>query len=40
MFMRVKLITDLIYEGWTSSYEILISDTAEYGDLTRGPHYH
>ncbi len=34
---EVKLITDLIYEGGIANMRYSISDTAEYGDLTRGP---
>jgi ketol-acid reductoisomerase len=34
---EVKLITDLIYEGGLARMRYSISDTAEYGDLTRGP---
>jgi ketol-acid reductoisomerase len=34
---EVKLITDLIYEGGIAKMRHSISDTAEYGDLTRGP---
>ncbi|MBE7439666.1 MAG: ketol-acid reductoisomerase [Spirochaetales bacterium] len=34
---EVKLITDLIYEGGIARMRYSISDTAEYGDLTRGP---
>jgi ketol-acid reductoisomerase len=34
---EVKLIVDLIYEGGISNMRFSISDTAEYGDLTRGP---
>ncbi len=34
---EVKLITDLIYEGGIARMRHSISDTAEYGDLTRGP---
>jgi ketol-acid reductoisomerase len=33
---EVKLIVDLIYEGGLSRMRHSISDTAEYGDLTRG----
>jgi ketol-acid reductoisomerase len=32
-----KLIVDLIYEGGISEMRYSISNTAEYGDLTRGP---
>jgi ketol-acid reductoisomerase len=34
---EVKLITDLLYEGGVARMRFSISDTAEYGDLTRGP---
>ena len=34
---EVKLIVDLIYEGGFANMRYSISDTAEYGDLTRGP---
>ncbi|MBF0538254.1 MAG: ketol-acid reductoisomerase [Nitrospirae bacterium] len=34
---EVKLITDLIYEGGISNMRYSISNTAQYGDLTRGP---
>jgi ketol-acid reductoisomerase len=34
---EVKLIVDLIYEGGIAAMNYSISDTAEYGDLTRGP---
>jgi ketol-acid reductoisomerase len=34
---ELKLIVDLIYEGGLSGMRYSISDTAEYGDLTRGP---
>lgn len=34
---ELKLIIDLIYEGGISRMRYSISDTAEYGDLTRGP---
>ena len=34
---EVKLIVDLIYEGGISAMHYSISDTAEYGDYTRGP---
>ena len=34
---EVKLIVDLIYEGGISNMRYSISDTAEYGDYTRGP---
>ncbi len=33
---EVKLITDLIFEGGIATMRSSISDTAEYGDLTRG----
>jgi ketol-acid reductoisomerase len=34
---ETKLITDLIYAGGLSTMRYSISDTAEYGDYTRGP---
>ena len=34
---EVKLIVDLIYEGGLANMRHSISDTAEYGDFTRGP---
>ena len=34
---EVKLIVDLIYEGGLSYMRYSVSDTAEYGDYTRGP---
>lgn len=34
---ELKLIIDLIYEGGLAKMRHSISDTAEYGDLTRGP---
>ncbi len=34
---EVKLIVDLIYEGGLTKMRDSISDTAEYGDYTRGP---
>jgi ketol-acid reductoisomerase len=34
---ELKLICDLIYEHGISGMRKLVSDTAEYGDLTRGP---
>lgn len=34
---EVKLIVDLIYEGGISTMRYSISNTARYGDLTRGP---
>ncbi|MDX6223799.1 MAG: ketol-acid reductoisomerase, partial [Frankiales bacterium] len=33
----LKLIVDLMYEGGLSKMRWSISDTAEYGDYTRGP---
>ncbi len=33
---ELKLIVDLIYEGGISTMRYSVSDTAEYGDLTRG----
>ena len=34
---EVKLIVDLMYENGISGMRFSVSDTAEYGDLTRGP---
>ena len=34
---EVKLIVDLIYEGGIANMRYSVSDTAKYGDLTRGP---
>jgi ketol-acid reductoisomerase len=34
---EVKLIVDLIYEGGITNMRYSISNTAQYGDLTRGP---
>jgi ketol-acid reductoisomerase len=34
---ELKLIVDLIYEGGIARMRYSISDTAEYGDLSRGP---
>ena len=34
---EVKLIVDLIYEGGFGNMRYSVSDTAEYGDYTRGP---
>ncbi|SBW28045.1 ketol-acid reductoisomerase [Protofrankia symbiont of Coriaria ruscifolia] len=34
---ELKLIVDLMYEGGVSRMRYSISDTAEYGDVTRGP---
>ncbi|HEY2063015.1 MAG TPA: ketol-acid reductoisomerase [Amycolatopsis sp.] len=34
---ELKLIVDLMYEGGIARQRYSISDTAEYGDLTRGP---
>jgi len=34
---ELKLIVDLIYEGGIANMRYSVSDTAEYGDLTRGP---
>jgi ketol-acid reductoisomerase len=34
---ELKLIVDLIYEGGLEGMRYSVSDTAEYGDLTRGP---
>jgi len=33
----MKLIVDLIYEGGIANMRYSISNTAEYGDYTRGP---
>jgi ketol-acid reductoisomerase len=34
---ELKLIVDLMWEGGLAGMRYSISDTAEYGDLTRGP---
>ncbi|HDH00908.1 MAG TPA: ketol-acid reductoisomerase, partial [Nitrospirae bacterium] len=34
---EVKLIVDLLYEGGISNMRYSISNTAQFGDLTRGP---
>jgi len=34
---EVKLIVDLVYEGGIANMRYSVSNTAEYGDLTRGP---
>jgi ketol-acid reductoisomerase len=34
---ELKLIVDLLYEGGISWMRHSVSDTAEYGDVTRGP---
>ena len=34
---EVKLIVDLIYEGGVANMRYSVSNTAEYGDVTRGP---
>ena len=34
---ELKLIVDLMYEGGIANMRYSISDTAEYGDVTRGP---
>ena len=34
---ELKLIVDLIYQGGISNMRYSISNTAQYGDLTRGP---
>ena len=34
---ELKLIVDLIYEGGIHNMRYSISNTAEYGDVTRGP---
>jgi ketol-acid reductoisomerase len=36
-FHEVKLIVDMLYEGGMANMRSSISDTAEYGDYTRGP---
>ena len=36
-FHELKLIVDLMYEGGLEYMRYSVSDTAEYGDLTRGP---
>jgi ketol-acid reductoisomerase len=33
----MKLIVDLIYEGGLSEMRYSVSNTAQYGDMTRGP---
>jgi len=40
MFHEVKLIVDLIVRGGLAKMRDSISNTAEYGDYTRGPHCH
>ena len=35
--MKSKLIVDLIYEGGIANMPYSVSDTAKYGDITRGP---
>ena len=37
LFTKLKLIVDLLYEGGLSWMRYSVSDTAEYGDYTRGP---
>ena len=37
---EVKLIVDLMYEEGIAGMRYSISDTAEYGDVTRGPPHH
>ena len=37
---ELKLIVDLIYEGGLANMRYSISDTAEYGDYSRGPAHH
>ena len=37
IFVTINLIVDLLYEGGLDWMRYSISDTAEYGDLTRGP---
>ncbi|MEQ9350383.1 MAG: ketol-acid reductoisomerase, partial [Alphaproteobacteria bacterium] len=34
---EVKLIVDLVYEGGIANMRYSVSNTAEYGDYTRGP---
>ncbi|MEZ5236983.1 MAG: hypothetical protein R2749_30445 [Acidimicrobiales bacterium] len=34
---RARLIVDLMYEQGIAGMRYSVSDTAEYGDLTRGP---
>ena len=34
---ELKLIVDLLYEGGLAHMHKYVSDTAKYGDLTRGP---
>jgi ketol-acid reductoisomerase len=34
---ELKLIVDLLHEGGLSKMHKFVSDTAKYGDLTRGP---
>jgi ketol-acid reductoisomerase len=34
---EMKLIVDLVYEGGISEMRYSISNTAQYGDMTRGP---
>ena len=34
---ELKLIVDLLYEGGIANMRYSISNTAEYGDVTRGP---
>ena len=34
---ELKMIVDLMYQGGFSYMRYSVSDTAEYGDLTRGP---
>lgn len=36
-FHELKLIVDLLYEGGFAKMHHFVSDTAKYGDLTRGP---
>jgi len=36
-FHELKLIVDMLYEGGMANMRASISDTAEYGDYTRGP---
>ena len=36
---ELKLIVDLMYEGGMTDMRYSISNTAEYGDLTKGPFF-
>ena len=37
VFTKLKLIVDLLYEGGMANMSYSISNTAEYGDYSRGP---